>query len=174
VWHNVGKMRLQVLSCLFFAGVVLASAPVYSQRDPLRKAASLIKSDRPVEAEAVLRTIGEQDPEFASARTITGFLLLRRAALAEAEAAFREALQHAPDSGASRFGLGAVLLRKGAPEAEAGLLAEAGADPVVREQAQAEWIRSLFLAEREEEAGIPQAGAAVRTLSTYRSPRVAP
>src|SRR5512136_1338226 len=60
--------------------------------DRLRGGAALIRAERPAEAEAVLKTIGEKDADYAAAQTLLGYIHLRRSALDQAERAFRTSL----------------------------------------------------------------------------------
>lgn len=129
--------------CVFQLITLACTAAAWAQGDVLRKALTLMKAERPLEAEAALQSIAGQDPDFASAQALLGFLLLQRAHLAQAESAFGQALQHNPDDSAARFGLGVALLRKGSAEQAARLLEKASRDPVVGSRAGAEWIRSL-------------------------------
>jgi tetratricopeptide (TPR) repeat protein len=152
MWQNMVEMSRRNAKLLLCAAWMLAATFALAQGDQLRKALSLMKAGRPIEAEETLCAIGGNDRDYTAARALTGFLLLRRAALPEAEQSFRQALKRESGSAAARFGLGFILLRKGAFNEASALLAGAVADPVVGERARAEWIRSLFLSGQEEEA----------------------
>lgn len=140
---------------LVLVGALLRAAPAApglpAQGDGLKRALALIRSERPREAESALRAIGRDDADFAAARTLVGFLALRRGAPPEAERAFREALELCPDCAAAQFGLGVALIRSGAAQEAALFLERAARDPALAERSRLEWLRSLFIAGREEE-----------------------
>lgn len=137
---------------LVLVGALLRAAPgLPAQGDGLKRALALIGYERPREAESALRAIGRDDADFAAARTLIGFLALRRGAPPEAERAFREALELCPDCAAAQFGLGVALIRSGAAQEAALFLERAARDPALAERSRLEWLRSLFIAGREEE-----------------------
>jgi tetratricopeptide (TPR) repeat protein len=132
--------------------LTLGAVSAHPQSDSLRKALSLIKAERQLEALVTLKTIGNRDPDFVPARTLLGFLLLQRASLADAERAFREVLQRDAACSAAQFGLGIVLMRGGLAQEATPLLEKAAEDPALSVRAREQWLRSLFLAGKEEEA----------------------
>jgi Flp pilus assembly protein TadD len=83
--------------------------------DPASEARSLLRLDRPVEAEAVLRGRLASAPEDVEAWLALGEVERTRCALDEAEAAYRRALDHDLLDARARAGLAEVLLLSGRP-----------------------------------------------------------
>jgi tetratricopeptide (TPR) repeat protein len=127
-------------------------AALEAQGDLLKRGLSLMKALRPAEAEQVLGAIPPAHADYPSARTLLGYLLLQRSALAQAEIAFRTVLQAEPGNAPASLGLGMTLLRRGSGDRAASELEKILADPAVGLQAQIQWIHSLFLADRIDDA----------------------
>ncbi|MBM3789558.1 MAG: tetratricopeptide repeat protein [Acidobacteria bacterium] len=125
-------LPLVLLALAIYAHPVAAARP---QGETLRKALSLLKAERPLEAETMLAGIDEGDSDYGAARTLLGFLLLQRAAAGEAERVFTQVLAADPQNAPARFGLGIALMRRGAPGRAALELEKAGTDPVVGHRA---------------------------------------
>ena len=127
-------------------------AALQAQGDSLKRGISLMRAPRPAEAEQVLSAIPPSQADYLSAQTLLGYLLLQRSALPEAESAFRTVLQAEPGNAPARLGLGMALIRRGSGDRAAGELEKILADPAVGVKAQIQWIHSLFLAGRIDDA----------------------
>lgn len=135
-----------VLSGLFAA--LLAQQP----GDLLRRGSALMHAERSAEAEAVLKSIGDKDPDYPTAQTLLGYIYMRRSALEQAERAFQRALAAEANSAAARFGLGMAQSRQGLLENAAGQFEKVFEDPPLGAKARSQWIQTLFWMGRDEEA----------------------
>ncbi len=120
--------------------------------EALRRAVSLMRASRPLEAERALRSVIERDPGLADAQALLGFLLLQRGGPQEAERFFRTALALRPETPAARLGLGIALAQRGLFQSAAVEFARIASDPSLGPRAGAEHARSLFLLGRERES----------------------
>lgn len=137
---------------LILLAVTLLPLPALTQPDLLRQGLALMSASRPLEAEQVLKSVPESHPDYRSARILLGFLFLRRSALAEAEQAFRWVLQANPENAPARLGLGMTLVQKGLARQAALEFEKILGDPSLGSRAQVQWIASLFLMGKDEEA----------------------
>src|SRR5881296_1208511 len=146
-------------------------APAQAPDATLRRAVSLINSSRPQEAEELLRSALERDGAQPDALTLVGFLYLRRAATLEAERAFSRALEVDPGMAAARLGLGLAWAQAGRPADAARELEAVVHDPVLGHRARGQWIYSLFLQGKDDDALREARGAAARfpAVSEYQS-----
>src|SRR4030095_6292290 len=127
------------------AGLSLAAAD-----DALfQRAVSLIKASRPSEAEALLRSIAEENPDHTEARVLLGFLYLGRSAVSEAEDTFTTVLKLRSDHAAARLGLGITRVQKGMVRQAAQEFERILADRSLGDRARIHWIQSLFLQGRD-------------------------
>ena len=148
-------MRARSVRGLHSLCLLLALASGVSAQDAenlLRRGISLVNASRPLEAEAVLQSVLEKDAQQVEARILLGFLFLQRAALPEAAQAFGKALELDPSSAPARLGLGVTLARKGLPQKAAGEFEKILAHPSLGTKANANWIHSLFMMGKTEEA----------------------
>ena len=147
--HNMPLIRAIILIYITLAaGLSLPAAD-----DALfQRAVSLVKASRPSEAEALLRSIAENDPAHAEARVLLGFLYLGRSAVSEAEDAFTTALNLRSEHAAARLGLGITWVQKGMARQAAQEFEKILGDRSLGDRARIHWIRSLFLQGRDQEA----------------------
>src|SRR5438093_5754920 len=141
----------------FFLGLIVlaeVSATGVAQ-DPealLRRAVAMMNASRPVEAEELVRETLNKDPSQADANILLGFLCLQRAAPAQAAQAFQKALDLRPASPPARLGLGMSWIQRGFPlkaSHEFEMLLE---DRSLGHKARAQWIYSLVLLGKDEQA----------------------
>lgn len=144
--HSANSIFLALVLALAFCTALQA------QGDPLKLGLSLIKAQRPAEAERILTLIPAGDADYCSAQTLLGYLFLQRSALPEAEKAFRTVLENHPDDGQARLGLGATLLRNGAAGKANVELAKILEDPGVGYHARFQRIYGLLYTGRSDEA----------------------
>jgi tetratricopeptide (TPR) repeat protein len=142
-------MILSSFAALFLCEVALPGQDAASFFD---RGTALMNASRPSEAEVALRAAIEKDPAHTGARTLLGFLYLRRAALPEAEESFNQALKLSPGLAAARFGLGMTWLQKGAPLKAARELERILQDKSYGAKARSGWIYSLLIQGRDEDA----------------------
>jgi tetratricopeptide (TPR) repeat protein len=145
-------MRLVNSGIMIVALALGLCTAMRAQGDLLRRGLSLIKAQRPAEAEQVLGLIPASDGDYHSAQTLLGYLFLQRSALPQAERAFRTVLDAHVDIAQARLGLGATLLKNGSAERASVELAKILEDPEVGFHAQIQWIYSLLYAGRTDEA----------------------
>ena len=144
------KILHQALLCIILCAP--GSLTAQDSGDVLRRAISLMRASRPLEAEQALRSVIERDPGFADAQALLGFLLLQRGGSQEAERFFRNSLALRPETPATRLGLGIALARRGLFQSAATEFSRIASDPSLGLRASAEHARSLFLMGREREA----------------------
>src|SRR5437867_1953294 len=146
-------------------------APAQTADATLRRAVSLVGSSRPQEAEALLRSALQRDGAQPDALALVGFLCLRRAALVEAERAFARALEIDPGMAAARLGQGLLWVQAGRLADAARELQTVVHDPVLGHRARGQWIYSLFLQGKDNDALREARAAAARfpAVSEYQS-----
>jgi tetratricopeptide (TPR) repeat protein len=145
-------MRSRHPGILAVALALAMCAALQAQSDSLKRGISLMRASRPAEAEQVLSAILPSHADYLSAQALLGYLFLQRSALPQAESAFRTVLHAESGNAPARLGLGMALIRRGSGDRAAGELEKILADPAVGVKAQIEWIRSLFLAGRIDDA----------------------
>jgi tetratricopeptide (TPR) repeat protein len=144
------KLLHQVLLCISLC--MPGNLAARDSGDVLRHAISLMRANRPLEAEQALRAVLERDPGLADAQTLLGFLLLQRGGPQEAERFFRNELALRPETPAARLGLGIALAQQGLFQSAAVEFSRIAFDPSLGPRASAEHARNLFLMGREREA----------------------
>src|SRR5688572_18066795 len=117
-----------------------------------RRAVSLVNASRPAEAEKLLRSILDQDPDHTEARVWLGFLCLGRSSVTDAETAFTAVLNRHSEHAAARLGLGITWAQKGMARQATREFEKILADRALGDRARIHWIRSLFLQGKDQEA----------------------
>jgi tetratricopeptide (TPR) repeat protein len=138
-------------------------APPQEPEDLYRRGVSLMEVSRPLEAEAVFRSVLRRDPRDNSARILLGRLLVNRGAPRDAEKEFRLVLRAEPRNASARMGLGDALELLGDVTGAAREFEALLDDPIQGTAARSRWIRALFLGGRDEIA-LQEASKAVEEL----------
>jgi len=125
---------------------------VRAQGDALRRGISSMNASQPAEAEKILGSIPPSDRDYITAQSLLGYLYLWRSALPQAESAFRTVLNAQAENAGARFGLGMTLARQGRATEAVAAFEPILEDPSIGLRAKTEWIQSLFLAGRTDDA----------------------
>jgi tetratricopeptide (TPR) repeat protein len=143
---------LRFLLVAFAASGGLCSLRAQDSADLLKRGAALARAYRSTEAESLLSSIGEKDPDYSNAQALLGYVFMRRSALEQAERAFQQALAANPQNVTARFGLGMVLSRRGSHQDAADQFERVFEDTGLGIKARSYWIQNLFWVGREDEA----------------------